>query len=149
MFAYQFVSCFGKAPMNRPTLHSRRPAHGFSLLELMLVIAIIAVLTAVVAVNVGTQGARAKKRATITSMEVIKNILAQYNMDYSAYPPTLSVLVSLKLFDSTKPFKDAWGTDFFYNPIGLGENAYQFMSLGDDKTSGTPDDIDVWTMMKQ
>ncbi len=131
------------------TTRAVRAAHGFSLLELMLVIAIIAVLTAVVAVNVAGGGAKAKKRATITSMDVIKNALSQYNLDNSTYPPTLATLVTAKLLDETKPLKDGWQTDFFYSSTGLGTSPYQLVSLGEDKTSGTPDDIDVWTMMKQ
>src|ERR1051326_179051 len=65
---------------------------GFSLLELMLVLAIIGVLTAVAAVSVFGQGEKAKKKATRASMAVIKNALDQYHLEKSVWPTTLSAL---------------------------------------------------------
>ena len=65
---------------------------GFSLLELMLVLAIIGVLTAVAAWSVFGQGERAKRRATRASMAVIKNALEQYHLDKSAWPSALLAL---------------------------------------------------------
>lgn len=130
------------------TKKTLRHAHGFSLLELMLVLVILAVLAGVVAYNVGGVAPKAKIRATITSMETIKNSLASYNLDYNSYPPAL---VSLQqgarpMLDPTKPIQDGWERDFFYSPMSSDNNAYQLFSLGEDGQPGTADDINVWTM---
>ena len=127
---------------------SRRfSAPAFSLIELMLVIAIIATLTAVVAIRVSAQGDRAKRQASIASMTVIKTALESYNLANSAYPPTLQTLVIAKFLEDGN-LKDGWKSDFFYSTPGIGDRAYQLISLGEDKQSTTADDIDVWTMNK-
>lgn len=135
-------------PVSTAARHAPNAAPGFSLMELMLVIAIIGVLTAVVAYNVTGAGSKAKRRVTITSMLTIKNAINQYNLDHSSFPPALSALVTGKYLDDTIALKDGWSNEFFYSPVGLNDKAYQFVSLGEDKTAGTPDDIDVWTMQK-
>lgn len=126
-----------------------RHAHGFSLLELMLVLVILAVLAGVVAYNVGAVAPKAKIRATITSMETIKNVLASYNLDYNSYPPSLVALQqqgTKSMLDPTKPIHDGWDRDFFYSAVPGDTNPYQLFSLGEDGQPGTADDINVWTM---
>lgn len=130
----------------RTTSHATR---GFSLLELMLVLAIIGVLMAVAAVNIMGGGARAKKRATQASMETIKGQLKAYNLDTSAFPPTLATLVTSKYLDD-KALKDGWSSDFYYSPSGTTkERPFVLTSPGEDKQLGTEDDIDAWTPVTQ
>lgn len=130
----------------------RRLAPGFSLLELMLVLAIIGVLTAIVAVNVVGAGGRAKARATMTSMTTIKNALSTYNLDNSAYPPQLTGLqaggANKAYLDPTMKLADGWGRPFYYATPGLNGNPYDLISFGEDAEGGTADDINVWTMSK-
>jgi general secretion pathway protein G len=120
---------------------------GFSLIELMLVIAIIATLTAVVAIRVASQGDKAKRQASIASMTVIKTALESYNLDQSAYPPNLKTLVNAKVLEDGN-LADGWKTEFYYQTPGLGDKPYQLISFGADKQATTADDIDVWTMNK-
>lgn len=121
-------------------------ARGFSLLELTLVIVIIGVLMGIVAVNVLGQGERAKIRASEASLLVIKNALNTYNLDQSAFPPDLRTLVTAKLLQDGK-MKDGWNSDFYYDPKGRSkEQPFILGSPGPDKSPGTEDDINVWTM---
>lgn len=126
----------------------RATARGFSLLELMLVLVILGVLSAVVAVSVVGQAGKAKRRATITSMETIKGALTTYQLDYNAFPPTLLTLTQIKGgLDPSKPIKDGWDRDFYYTVPGTDPSQpYTFISMGDDGAAGTADDINVWTM---
>lgn len=125
-----------------------RSRGGFSLIELMLVLAIIGVLMAVAAVSVSGMGARAKIKATKASLQTIQTALNSYNLEYSSYPTTLSMLATVKppFIDDTKKLKDGWEMDFYYSPQGRGERAYSLGSYGEDKQAGTEDDLDIWTM---
>ena len=128
--------------------NQRCRAHGFSLLELMLVLVILAELTAVVAYNMAGGASKAKNRATITQMEFIKNALASYNLDYNTYPP---VLIGLQqgakpILDPGKPLKDGWDHEFYYDPRPSENHPYSLISMGEDGQAGTLDDINVWTM---
>lgn len=129
-------------------MKQRRTAHGFSLLELMLVLAILAVLTAVVAFNMSGSASKAKARSTITSMGIIKGGLDSYHLDYNSYPPELRVLQqgARPVLDVSKPLKDGWDRDFLYSPQPFENNAFQLVSLGEDGQANTPDDISIWTM---
>lgn len=123
-----------------------RAARGFSLLELMLVLAIIGILMAVAAVNILAGGDRAKRRATQASMSTIKGQLMDYNLNANTFPPQLQTLVTAKFLDD-KALKDGWGNDFFYSPTGRDkDHPFILQSPGPDHQLGTEDDIDVWTM---
>lgn len=125
---------------------TRTAARGFSLLELMLVLAIIGILMSVVAINVLGAGKTAKEKATKASMDTIKNALTAYNLEMSAFPPTLEALKP-KFLDASKALKDAWGRDFTYDPRGrTRDQPYILGSAGEDGVLGNSDDIDVWTM---
>jgi type II secretion system protein G len=125
-----------------------RSRGGFSLIELMLVLAIIGVLMAVAAVSVSGMGSRAKIKATKASLQTIQTALNSYNLEYSSYPTTLSMLTTVKppFIDDTKKLKDGWDMDFYSSPQGRGERAYSLGSYGEDKQAGTEDDLDIWTM---
>lgn len=129
---------------------ARRALPGFSLLELTLVLAIIGILVAMVAVNVAGAGTRAKTKATKAMLETIGTTLKTYNLEYSSYPPSLETLTTIKppMLDANKNQKDAWDSAFVYEPRGRGEEKFTLLSIGEDKTPGTEDDINYFTMNK-
>lgn len=127
----------------------RRFARGFSLLELMLVLAIIGILMAVAAVNVLGAGDRAKRRATEATLGTIKTQLDAYNLEHSAFPPDLATLVSAKFLEAGK-LKDGWNRDLAYDPRPINtDQKYALGSSGVDGTLGNEDDISVWTMTEK
>jgi general secretion pathway protein G len=140
--------------MTRPQVRRKaRPSasrHAFSLLELMLVVAIMGVLMAVVGYNVLGASEKAKRKATEATLRTISNALDEYQMDFSSPPPDLQTLVAMKppkLKD--QKLADGWGTALIYDPRSVIENQpYQLGSAGADKNPGTADDINVWTMHK-
>jgi len=132
--------------MYSPIRNRRHARAGFSLLELMLVLAIIGVLMAVAAYNVLGGGQRAKIRASQASLTVIKTALTDYNLDQSAFPPDLRTLVTSKRLED-KSLVDGWNNTFNYDPRGKdADHPYYLFSNGPDGKAGTEDDIDVWTM---
>jgi len=119
---------------------------GFSLLELMLVLAIMGILMAVVAYNVMGQGEKAKVSATKTTLRMVQNCLNQYNLENSCFPATLQQLIVARILDN-KPIQDGWKNDLMYNPNGASKDQpYDLFSAGPDKVIGTEDDISVWMM---
>jgi general secretion pathway protein G len=118
----------------------------FSLLELMLVVAIMGVLMAVVGYNVLGAGERAKKRATEATLNNVSNALKAYNLEQSTYPPELQLLITTKHLDNIK-LADGWGTPLIYDPRAVNETQpFQLGSAGPDKNSGSADDISVWNI---
>jgi general secretion pathway protein G len=127
----------------------RRNSRGFSLLEIVLVLAIIGVLLAVVAVNVGGFGQRGKIRATEASMRTIKTVLDTYHLEYSAYPPTLATLQTINppMLPTQNTLQDGWNMPFHYKP---GQNSkgqpYELISFGGAPEWDPAIAIDVWTI---
>lgn len=119
----------------------------FSLLELMLVLAIIGILMGVAAYNLLGQSDAAKLTATKASLKILKNGIDQYYITNSVYPPNLQALVTAKLIQPPVP-KDGWKNDFYYDPTTpeSAEAPYRLLSPGKDKQNGTADDVNVWTM---
>jgi general secretion pathway protein G len=121
---------------------------GFSLLELMLVLAIIGVLTAVAAYSVFGQGERAKRKATRASMDVIKHALDQYHLEKSAWPPSLGALTmgTTPYLDKDKPLVDGWKQPFLYQTPGSNGHDFDLISKGGNGVyeGGNGDDVDFW-----
>ena len=127
--------------------HSPSCAHGFSLLELTLVLVIMGVLIAVVAVNVTGQSERAKIRATNVSLATIKNALSTYQLENNSYPTELTALVAGKFLEPG--MSDGWKQPFVYDPRGPSKDEpYILGSSGPDLKQGNEDDISVWDIRK-
>ncbi len=122
---------------------------GFSLLELMLVLVIIGVLTALAAWNLVGTGNRAKIRATKASLSQIQSMLKTYYLEQNTYPPDIATLVSAKYLEAKRD-KDGFNRAFYYQlRTGNEERPFDLISAGPDGSLGTTDDIDVWTMETQ
>ncbi|TVS01268.1 MAG: prepilin-type N-terminal cleavage/methylation domain-containing protein [Phycisphaerales bacterium] len=122
--------------------HARR---GFSLLEIMLVLAIIGVLMGVAAVNLLGQSERAQVRATEQTLYVVNNAVKQYAIDNrNAFPEGLELLISERLLEPGS-LEDAWGEPLFYSPKSdSNANPFVLVSAGPDRELGTEDDINYW-----
>ncbi|MGC4114473.1 MAG: type II secretion system protein GspG [Myxococcales bacterium] len=114
----------------------RSQPRGFTLLELMVAITIIALVTGVAAVGVMDALRNARIQTTKTSMVSIEEALKLYSVKHGRYPSTeqgLAILLSERLLDKNKKNTDGWGHDFAY----VGEkDHYVLTSYGDDGESG-------------
>lgn len=129
---------------------------GFTLLEILMAIALLALLVGVVLTNVeGMFGRGQEKAAEIFVKESAKTGLATYRMDMGNYPSSaegLEALVSRPASgeDWRGPYledlpEDPWKNPYRYQFPGTRSNkAYDVWSTGPDGTDGTDDDIGNW-----
>jgi general secretion pathway protein G len=135
----------------------RKPklARAFTLVEIMLVVAIIGILAALVIPKIAGKSEQARETATMADIRGgIKSALDQYNVDMGTYPSGLQDLLSAPrnarnwhgpYFDPPTIPTDPWGNPYLYafpgkhNPTG-----YDLWSAGPDGKSGDQDDIGNW-----
>lgn len=135
-----------------------RGASGFTLIELMLVMVILAVMAAIVLPKFTGRSQQAKVTAAKTQIAQIEVALDAFEIDISRYPTTaegLRALVERPASDATEwqqPYlkrdipKDPWGSDYVYRyPGQYNENGYDLYSLGPDRKLGGDDDITNWS----
>jgi general secretion pathway protein G len=129
--------------MVRPARRPRRRAAGFSLIELMVVIAIMGLLATVVAVNLMGQTYRAKVAKVMADFDSLKKAVDIYKLNNNKYPQKLEDLVAKGLIDPDP--KDPWGNTYRYDaPVGGGKP--KLTCYGEDGApSGTGEAQDLTT----
>lgn len=94
-----------------PTEDARRGwLEGFTLIELMIVVAIIATLCAIAVPNFITYRYKAQIAATIAEIRILEEKIADYVVDKNDYPTSLNDI-------GTGPFIDPWGNPYAYIKI--------------------------------
>ena len=125
-----------------------RRRRGFSLIELLVVLVILALLAGIVLPRFLDQQKRGQQGAARTQVGSFKSAIQLYMLDNKGQTPKdLDELVSGEkkyLTDVNTVPKDPWGNDFEY--IAPGPNGEDFVvtSFGaDGKPGGTGDDADI------
>lgn len=130
-------------------MSARRQA-GFTLIEIMVVIAIIGLLATIVAPNVMNRLREAKVTATKAKMSnTVKPAIEDYRRHFSKLPDTLDVLLEPSEKNFGDPYlegedqlSDAWENRFQY--MRLSSTKYDLISLGADGVEGGEnDDADI------
>ena len=117
----------------------KRARRGMTLLEIMIVIAILGLIASVVVVSVMGVFVEAKiKTANLTANEIAKGLLL-YKVDNGRYPTAAEGLGVLEL----RQTRDPWGGEFEYREIGREGGMPSVSSRGPDRQAGTEDDISV------
>lgn len=129
----------------------RSRSAGFTLIEVLLVVAILGILAGVVVVNFSGKGKGARIKATRSSIAAICTAIDMYEVDTGRYPSSLQSLVSSDGSGNWQgPYlrgglpADSWGTPFGYTLSG--DSGYKVSSAGPDLSSGTSDDITSFEM---
>ncbi|MEI8352424.1 MAG: type II secretion system major pseudopilin GspG [bacterium] len=119
---------------------------GFTLVEILLVVAILGILAGVAVVSLKGRTKTASIAATRTSIQAIGTAIDTYEVDNGIYPASLQSLLTKGnesnwngpyMRDGRMP-KDAWGNDFSYS---LQSDSYKLISAGPDGQTGSADDI--------
>jgi general secretion pathway protein G len=136
--------------LKRSRQSRRGPRAGFTLLELLLVLAILVVIGGIVTVNIGGAATEAKINATKAQLNGLKNNIQMYQIRMNGLPETLEALRDGPS-DAAKKAKwvapiitevptDAWENQLVYSVNG---NTYEIRSGGVDGQINTEDDITV------
>lgn len=127
--------------------NAKRTQQGFTLIEVMVVVAILGILAAIVMTNVIGKDEQARVTTTKASLSSIANALELYKLDNHKYPTTdegLDALVhkpaSAKNFPDggylRKEPEDSWGNPFQYVAPGSNGKPYDLYSFGADGAEG-------------
>jgi general secretion pathway protein G len=119
----------------------RSKQHGFTLLEVMVVVVILGILASFVVPNLLGNKEKADQQKAITDIVALENALDMYKLDNSVYPTTdqgLEALVSKPSNPEPRNYRDGGYIKRLPNdPWG---NQYQYLSPGDNGT------IDIFTL---
>jgi len=123
----------------------RRRSGGFSLLEIMIVLALIGMIGAGVAVVINKSFQNAKIKIAKERLKEISQGVTTYMIDSNnTCPKSLDDLVAQK-YVAKASAKDPWGKDFVMRCPGQNDpDSADVISSGPDKQDGTQDDIKSW-----
>jgi general secretion pathway protein G len=143
----------------KPDLSRRRSRPGFTLIEILVVIAVISLLAALVAPNVFRHVGTAKDAAAKSQVEMLGAALDAYRLDNGRYPTTEQGLTALMEEPQSDPRPNNWKGPYLrkavpndpwgnaYNYLCPGNNSpqgYDLLSYGaDGKEGGEGDDADI------
>ncbi len=140
-----------------PSLFARRRSRGFTLLEIMLVVAIIMLLLGSGAYYLVGYFDNARKSRVAMDVSAFKTALETYQMQNGSYPSTQQGLAALVSAPTGEPkpqrwsptldkvVKDPWGRDYIYvRPGKKNPRTYDLISKGEDGIEGTADDLGNW-----
>ena len=126
---------------------------GFTLMEILVAVAIIGILGTVAVTNITGNIEKAKLTAAKESCDNIANAVTSYYLNYKKYPTSLNDLVTAKgdddpiLQGGEGALEDPWGTE--YKMEKKGKNRIVIISAGPDGEFGGEDDIRSDTTKKQ
>jgi general secretion pathway protein G len=114
---------------------------GMTMLEIMIVLAIIGLVMSVVGVGVFQSFKKAQKKIAQVAVNEIASKTVQYMTDNNnECPKSVDDLVAQKYMP--KKQKDPWNKDFILRcPGTVNVDGIDVVSLGPDGQEGTPDDI--------
>lgn len=141
-----------------PRLPSPARAHGFTLLEMIVVLVIIGLIMGLVGPRLFRQADKAKVQSAQTQVRLLKGALETMRLDIGRFPSEqegLKLLVdrpgdgnlasrwSGPYLDEGVP-NDPWGNPYQYSPKTAGDHPLTLYSTGaDGKPGGTQNDADV------
>lgn len=117
---------------------------GFTLIEMLIVMAIIALLTALVAPAIINKWEGSQVKAASVQIKMIESALDSYRLDMGKYPKELESLIKNTTNKATwdGPYlkddipKDPWNNPYHYQNPGKYRKDYDLISFGADGVEG-------------
>lgn len=135
----------------------RRPARGFTLIEIMVVVVIMGILAALVVPKLISRTGESRVAAARVDIATLMQALKLYKLDNQRYPSTEQGLQALVTKPTSGPAangwksggylekmpKDPWGNPYQYLSPGI-KGEVDVLSLGaDGQPGGNGDDADI------
>ena len=127
---------------------------GFSLIEILVVMVIMASIMGIVANSIGNNKKKAKMKEAEIKISKLKMSVESFNTDTGYYPRSLEALVNdngdgnwLGPYAKKKEIKDPWNEEFQYTNPGQHDEEFSIVSYGSDKSPGGvkfDKDINSW-----
>ncbi len=141
--------------LNQTNRNQTKRVHGFTLVEILLVVAIIGTLAALVIPRIAGTSEHAKEVAAAADIHGgIKTALDHYEIDNGSYPRSLNDLLQQPAdaknwhgpyLDGNQLPVDPWSNPYiYYFPGKHNQTGYDLLSMGLDGKEGTDDDIGNW-----
>jgi general secretion pathway protein G len=125
---------------------------GFTLLEVLLVLAILVILTSTVGYYIIGAQKKANRRAAEVQINLIATVLQDYHIDIGSFPTTEQGLGALTAAPAGLPNNkwagpyaakaiplDPWGNPYQYELTG--SDSFRIWSFGPDASDGSGDEI--------
>ena len=109
-----------------------RRDEGFSLIELLIVVAIIGIIAAIAVPQLMNAMDRGRQRRSMADMRNIATANGTLRVDTGAYGANLAALAPTYM--QVAPTADGWGAAFVYAIVGA--DGYSITSLGSDSAAG-------------
>ena len=127
--------------MNRITRMKRAARRGVTLIEILIVLAIVGLIAGGVAVVAVPKFAEAQKKQAQTDARTIHPAAEKYRVDHTGEQcPTVELLREKKELSQASKITDPWDTPY---KILCGDEDVTVASAGPDKKEGTADDIRI------
>ena len=137
----------GDGPETRQRREPGSVPHGFTLIEVLVVVAILGILAAIIVPRVMDRPDETRKVAAKADIQAITQTLKLYRLDNGTYPSTDQGLGALVQRPATNPVpnnwkpyldrlpKDPWGNDYQYLSPGV-KGEIDVFSFGADRARG-------------
>ncbi|MGO4220393.1 type II secretion system major pseudopilin GspG [Lysobacter sp. TAF61] len=134
---------------------AQRPRRGFTLLELLVVLLIIALLAGYVGPKLFGEIGKARSKTAASQMKSIADALDRYRLDTGRFPSSEEGLAALSVnpgnlqgwagpYMSKETPPDPWGAAYVFRVPGESGKDYDLLTLGaDGKPGGTGEDADI------
>lgn len=126
-------------PRRVPAPHSR----GLSLIEILIVLAIIALITSGIAVMAIKAWERARVRAAANDIAELSAAVEMYRLERGGCPEHAQELVAAGMIKKLR--EDPWGAPYVLTCPGE-HDEWDIVSSGKDTELGTEDDVESWDL---
>ncbi|HEX5314859.1 MAG TPA: type II secretion system major pseudopilin GspG [Gammaproteobacteria bacterium] len=116
------------------------PERGFTLIEVMIVVVILAILAAIIVPRVMSAPEKARVTRAKTDIQAVVSALSMYKLDNYTYPTTEQGLAALVTKPASPPVPPNWHQYLSKIPKDPWGQPYKYLFPG---THGEP--FDVWT----